>query len=83
METEDKDTDEYWALVYKLPSEYRDIYHLLIQKGIIYIFMSMLAQRGREGISNVMKDDFVKFYDEDVGYHYWSRMVIRLSKNHH
>ena len=50
MEIEDKNTDEYRALVEKLPAAYRDNYHKLITRAMNYIFMSLLADRAREGI---------------------------------
>ena len=82
MEIKDKDSIEYQTLVDKLPTAYRDTYHKLIQKGMQFIFMSLLAKRGREGIDKVQKNDFEKCYDEDGDYHYWTRVIIRRTKNH-
>ena len=48
IETE-KDTDRYWELVYKLPRQYRDIYHYHLQWSLQYIIMVSTAKRGREG----------------------------------
>ena len=48
IETE-KDTDRYWELVYKLPRQYRDIYHYHLQWSLQYIIMASTAKRGREG----------------------------------
>ena len=66
----------------KLPTVYRDTYHKLIQKGMQFIFMSLLAKRGREGIDKVEKNDFKKCYDEDGDYYFWTRVIIRRTKNH-
>ena len=55
MEIKEKNSEEYQALVEKLPTVYRDTYHKLIQKGMQFIFMSLLAKRGREGIDKVEK----------------------------
>ena len=54
----------------------------MIQKGLMYIFMAQLADRAREGIDTVLITDFKKCYDEEMDYHYWKRVVTRLTKNH-
>ena len=48
----------------------------------MYIFMAQLADRAREGIDTVLITDFKKCYDEEMDYHYWKRVVTRLTKNH-
>lgn len=82
MDIEDKETPEYQEAIEKLPEDNRDSYHHLIQYCCMYIFMSLFAKRGREGIDLIEKYDFEKKYDEDEGYYYWQRIVIRLTKNH-
>ena len=82
MEIKEKNSEEYQALVEKLPTVYRDTYHKLIQKGMQFIFMSLLAKQGREGIDKVEKNDFKKCYDEDGDYYFWTRVIIRRTKNH-
>ena len=82
LDIEDKTSPEYPEATEKLPEDYRDSYQHLIQYCSMYIFMSLFGKRGREGIDLIQKNDFEKKYDEDEGYHYWQRVVIRLSKNH-
>ena len=82
MEIEDKNSQEYKNLVAKLPEEYQDKYHVLIEYGAVVILMLCFARRGREGIDKIKKSDLVKKYDEENDYWYWQRVVIRSSKNH-
>ena len=44
------DTAHYKSLIEKLPLEYKDDYHRLIQYGAYYIIGMHFAKRGREGI---------------------------------
>ena len=48
MQTE-KETDHYKNLVQKLPEDFRDEYHRLLQCGFYFIIGMHFAKRGREG----------------------------------
>ena len=65
-----------------LNHNYQDSYQHLLQYCCMYLFMSLFGKRGREGIDLIEKSDFEKKFEEDEGFYYWQRVVIRLSKNH-
>ena len=44
-----KDSAKYKKLVQKLPDDYKDDYHRLIQYGAFFIIAMHFAKRGREG----------------------------------
>ena len=78
----DKKSEAYKIAIGKLPANYKDMYHILMQKGAMYIFMSQFAKRGREGIDLIQKSDLKKKYDDEEDIVYFQRVVIRLTKNH-
>ena len=82
MDIEEKTTFGYQEAIEKIPEPFGDSYHHLLQYCCMYLFMSLFAKRGREGIDLIEKADFEKKYDEENGHFYWQRVVIRFSKNH-
>ena len=82
LRIKDKTCPEYFDLVEQLPTEFRDSYHVLIQKVAMYILMAQGARRGREGIDSLKKSHFEKKYDDELEYHYWHKVKGELTKNH-
>ena len=67
MQTE-KETDHYKNLVQKLPEDFRDEYHRLLQCGFYFIIGMHFAKRGREGkifmpgSSHILVTSFLVFH---------------------
>ena len=57
-----KDTDRYKSLVQKLPEDYQDNYHRLIQMGSYFIVGMSFAKRGREGKIIKLAKYFNKYF---------------------
>ena len=81
MGCKDKDTEEYRNLVSKLPEQYQDCYHFLMQYALYYIFAFLYARRGAQGIDLLSKSHFEKLWDEDNKIYYWLKVKGELSKN--
>ena len=81
MSVEDKKTQKYKDLVAKLPLEDRNNYHFLIQYSAGYLFMSMFARRGSQGIDELTKSHFEVVVDKENNLKFWQKVRGELSKN--
>ena len=82
LRCEDKKTPEYRNLIEKLPKDYQDSYHILIQKGVVYLLISLFGRRARENTDALTKAHFEKMYDEEENYFYWGKAVGEKTKNY-
>ena len=78
----DKNSPKYKELVEKLPEGYQDYSHFLVQKVMVYILLSLIGRRGREGLDSLTKSHFEKMFDEENNYCHWARVKGEKSKNH-
>ena len=68
---EKRGTPEYETLLAKLPEQYRDNYHKLIQMGVQYCITFFFAQRGREGVAALKVGDLIKEESDTLKFSYW------------
>ena len=64
-------TPEYETLLARLPEEYRDCYHKLIQMGAQYCVTLFFAQRGRESVAAMQVGDLIKEESDTLQFSYW------------
>jgi hypothetical protein len=75
-------SSRYGQLIDELPPTWRHKYHYLAQYGAMFVLMTQLCRRGREGIVKLEKNDFQTFTDPDSGLRYYKKIVGRQEKNH-
>ena len=64
-------TPGYETLLARLPEEYRDCYHKLIQMGAQYCVTLFFAQRGRESVAAMQVGDLIKEESDTLQFSYW------------
>ena len=72
-------TEDYPALLARLPEGCRDSYHKIIQKGAQYVVTLFLAQRSVESVKEMNVEDLQKEDDETLEFSYW-REVSRWTE---
>ena len=82
LRIKNKKSPEYHNLVSKLPEDYKNDYHFLMQKGMVFMILSLFARRAKEGMDKLTKSHFEKKYCDQNNYHYWKRAKGEKTKNH-
>ena len=82
MNCKQKGGTTYQELVSKLPKNFQDSYHRLLQWSVIYVILFAFARRASEGVDALTKKHFEKFYDEEEEYYYYTQVVYQATKNY-
>lgn len=74
--------DDYQEKLMKIPSEFRNCYHKLLQYAAQIIVMLMDCRRGREGLEDLKKSTYCKEYDPTSDTSFFVKTCGEKSKNH-
>ena len=77
-----RDTPAYKTVVEELPENYRERYHELLLRGVMYTIMLFDVRRGREGMVDLKRTSYEKRYNDVLARHYYQKVRGELSKNH-
>jgi hypothetical protein len=73
---------DYLEKLGKIPKEYQDCYHRLMQMGAQFVLQMAEAKRAREGLHDMKKDALTLFEDRKTHFKYFQKTVGEKSKNH-
>ena len=73
---------DYYALKAQLPEQYRDNWHTLLPYASMWLISLLTGRRAREGLDQLKKADFAKFYDEETKRTVFMKVRGELTKNH-
>ena len=79
---EARGTDSYKEKLEKLPNNYHNTFHYLLQYGAQFIIQLGLGRRAREGITDLKKSALKKFIDPETNAQYYQKVQGEQSKNH-